>query len=200
MERHIAAGRRRMWIRQAILRRDYLRETSMALEPLPFDQVEVDKTITPGALSPCPFCGGTRMLMNSGVNRKPASGGVLYQSRITCQSYGCCASVLYNARTREEAQQRVIKQWERRQHTAPSSPMLERIEQLEAQRNQLLAALEGLAEDVQGLIAESHGVAGMHLNGDVAPWHELEAGGMFERLTNLPAAFAAIAAVKGGAL
>lgn len=66
-----------------------------------------------------------------------------------------------------------------------------------AQRNQLLAVLEGLAEDVQGLIAESHGVAGMHLNGDVAPWHELEAGGRFERLTNLPAAFATIAAVKG---
>lgn len=66
-----------------------------------------------------------------------------------------------------------------------------------AQRDQLMAVLEGLAKDIQGLIAESHGVAGLHLNGDVAPWHELEAGGRFERLTKLPAAFATIAAVKG---
>lgn len=66
-----------------------------------------------------------------------------------------------------------------------------------AQRNQLLAVLEGLAEDIQGLIAESYGVAGLHLNGDVAPWHELEAAGKFERLTNLPTAFATVAAVKG---
>lgn len=62
-----------------------------------------------------------------------------------------------------------------------------------------LEALEGLTGDVQALIGESGGVAGLHMNGDVAPWGDLEAGGRFERLTHLPAAHAAITKVKGGA-
>ena len=33
---------------------------------------------------------------------------------------------------------------------------------------------------VEQLIAESHGVTGLHLNGDVAPWDELRTGGRFE--------------------
>ena len=62
-----------------------------------------------------------------------------------------------------------------------------------------LEALEGLTGDIQDLIGESSGVAGLHMNGDVAPWGDLEAGGRFERLTHLPAAHAAITKVKGGA-
>ena len=67
------------------------------------------------------------------------------------------------------------------------------------QRDELLGALEGLAGDIQGLIEESDGVNGLHLNGDVATWGELEAGGRFERLTHLPGALAAIVKAKGGA-
>lgn len=37
----------------------------------------------------------------------------------------------------------------------------------------------GLSE-VEKLMDESHGVAGLHLNGDVAPWSELRSGGRFE--------------------
>lgn len=33
---------------------------------------------------------------------------------------------------------------------------------------------------VDALIAESSGVTGLHLNGDVAPWTELRTGGRFE--------------------
>lgn len=33
---------------------------------------------------------------------------------------------------------------------------------------------------VEGLINDSHGVAGLHLNGDVASWDELRTGGRFE--------------------
>ena len=33
---------------------------------------------------------------------------------------------------------------------------------------------------VEQLIAESRGVTGLHLNGDVAPWDELRTGGRFE--------------------
>lgn len=65
------------------------------------------------------------------------------------------------------------------------------------QRDELLAALEGLTGDIQALIGESYGVSGLHMNGDIAPWDELESGGRFERLTHLPCAHAAIARVKG---
>lgn len=71
--------------------------------------------------------------------------------------------------------------------------------ELEQQRDKLLAALEGLAGDIQSLIHESSGVAGLHLNYDLAPWYELEAGGRFERLTHLPIAVEAIATAKAEA-
>lgn len=56
----------------------------------------------------------------------------------------------------------------------------------------LLEALKGLLDDVQGLMSESDGVAGLHLNGDVADWESLDEGGSFERLSNMSAAMAAI--------
>ena len=46
-------------------------------------------------------------------------------------------------------------------------------------------AAQGLIDDIDCLMAESEGVAGLHLNGDLAPWGELEPGGRFERLTHL---------------
>lgn len=57
---------------------------------------------------------------------------------------------------------------------------------------ELLEALEGLLDDVYGLMRESEGVAGLHLNGDVADWASLDEGGRFERLSNMSAARAAI--------
>lgn len=35
-------------------------------------------------------------------------------------------------------------------------------------------------KSVRSLISESHGVYGLHLNGDPAPWEELEQGGCME--------------------
>lgn len=61
----------------------------------------------------------------------------------------------------------------------------------------LLEALKGLLDDVQGLMSESKGVAGLHLNGDVADWASLDEGGRFERLSNMSAAIAAISKVTG---
>ncbi len=61
------------------------------------------------------------------------------------------------------------------------------------QHDELRTALKGLVDDIHGLMSESHGVTGLHLNGDIAPWSELEAGGQFERLTHLPDAIDAIA-------
>ena len=46
-------------------------------------------------------------------------------------------------------------------------------------------AVAGLVDDIDGLIGESTGVYGLHLNGDPSPWDELTEGGRFERLTHL---------------
>lgn len=53
--------------------------------------------------------------------------------------------------------------------------------------DQILALIEGELEEMQkgldavrDLINNSYGVAGLHLNGDVAPWDELLEGGRFE--------------------
>lgn len=50
------------------------------------------------------------------------------------------------------------------------------LEQLAAENLVLRAGLQAIAD----LIADSYGVAGLHLNGDVAPWAELRTGGRFE--------------------
>lgn len=57
----------------------------------------------------------------------------------------------------------------------------------------LLAQIKGLLSDIEGLMGESSGVYGLHLNGDVSPWDELDEGGRFERLTHLSSARSAIA-------
>jgi len=44
---------------------------------------------------------------------------------------------------------------------------------------ELAVARKGL-EAVASLIDKSHGVDGLHLNGDLAPWDELRTGGRFE--------------------
>ena len=71
------------------------------------------------------------------------------------------------------------------------------IVRIAGQRNEMGEALSELLNEVDGLIGESTGVAGLHLNGDVAPWSELEEGGRFERLSSMSKARAAIARVTG---
>lgn len=44
---------------------------------------------------------------------------------------------------------------------------------------ELAVARKGL-DAVESLINESHGVGGLHLNGDFAPWGELRTGGWME--------------------
>lgn len=61
---------------------------------------------------------------------------------------------------------------------------------------QLLDALKNVTSEIQGLMEESSGVVGFHLNGDVATWDELEHGGRFERLSSLPDAHEAMAAAE----
>jgi hypothetical protein len=49
------------------------------------------------------------------------------------------------------------------------------IEQLQAEKTTLATGIEA----VNALMRESEGVAGLHRNGDIAPWDELLAGGRF---------------------
>lgn len=52
---------------------------------------------------------------------------------------------------------------------------------------------------VEALINESHGVIGLHLNGDDAPWEDLRTGGGFEEwLREFDAALAAASGAKEG--
>uniref|UniRef100_A0A6H1Z8N2 Uncharacterized protein n=1 Tax=viral metagenome TaxID=1070528 RepID=A0A6H1Z8N2_9ZZZZ len=65
--------------------------------------------------------------------------------------------------------------------------ILKRVEELEAQNAVMREAINAVA----GLIDESRGVYGLHLDGDTSPWDELLAGGRFEEwLVDLSAAFA----------
>ena len=70
---------------------------------------------------------------------------------------------------------------------ANPATILELIRQLQAAR-EILPVLKALVADIQGMMSESHGVTGLHLNGDVAPWGELEPGGRLERLGSLQTA------------
>ena len=71
------------------------------------------------------------------------------------------------------------------------------INAVKAQSAALKLAREALIE-MQDLIGESDGVYGLHMNGDVSPWEEVEQGGRFERLTTMPEALAAIDAAMEG--
>lgn len=86
----------------------------MALEDLAPDALELKIAGYTGVLLPCPFC-GRHPLMASAVNHVERAGEPLaiYQARIFCD-YRCNAKVLQNMRSREEAQQAVIAQWNRR--------------------------------------------------------------------------------------
>ena len=54
-----------------------------------------------------------------------------------------------------------------------------------AELAELRQAARFLVDDIDSLISESEGVAGLHLNGDLADWGELVPGGRFERLSAL---------------
>ena len=54
--------------------------------------------------------------------------------------------------------------------------ILAHVEAQEAEIERLRAGLQAVSD----LIDESHGVAGLHRNGDVAPWGDLRTGGKYE--------------------
>lgn len=86
----------------------------MALEKLEPDELELHIATYSGVLLRCPFC-GRHPLMVSQVNHTERNGEpfAIYQSKIFCD-YRCNAQVLQNERSREQAQQSVMAQWNRR--------------------------------------------------------------------------------------
>lgn len=83
--------------------------------------------------------------------------------------------------------------------------MIKGLEQAEAEiirarqiASELLETAEAVLSDINGLIAESAGVCGLHLNGDDAPWQELLAGGEYEGwLMSVEPLRAAVAKARG---
>jgi hypothetical protein len=56
----------------------------------------------------------------------------------------------------------------------------QRIVELEQERDQLKAQINGMKEAIDDLVRNSEGIAGLHQNGDVALWDELLTGGRFD--------------------
>jgi len=52
--------------------------------------------------------------------------------------------------------------------------------QIVDERNRLKAQINGMKQAIDDLVRNSEGVAGLHQNGDVAPWDELLTGGRFD--------------------
>lgn len=99
---------------------------------------------------------------------------------VTTTEYGRCVMV-----SRQDEDRRILSViWEAKD--VPTEPVNAR----------LLEALSALLDDIEALIGESAGVYGLHLNGDVSPWSELEEGGRFERLSSMSRAREAISAAE----
>ncbi len=64
---------------------------------------------------------------------------------------------------------------------------------------ELVEALKNLVSAIDSLAAESEGVTGLHLNGDVAKWEDILPGGQYEAwLLPIDSARALLARVEGG--
>lgn len=102
----------------------------------------------------------------------------------------------WNARAKRDAAR--IAELERllAKKTASAKKLSGRVQMLERQRGKLLGALDGMLTDIHSLMAESYGVAGLHLNGDVATWDELSEGGRFEWLMHISEARTVVEEVK----
>ena len=71
---------------------------------------------------------------------------------------------------------------------------IQRYEKIRDAAPLLLEALIELLGNIEDLMDESEGVCGLHLNGDIAPWSELDDGGQFQRFNRTLAHKAIIAA------
>jgi hypothetical protein len=76
---------------------------------------------------------------------------------------------------------------------------LEELERAIPKREELAQCLVDLVKSLDDLISQSDGVAGLHLNGDIAHWESLLEGGRYEsRLLSLSQARAAAERLRGG--
>ncbi len=90
-----------------------------------------------------------------------------------------------------------INEWEVSYlQTAPVISLAEhqaKLQAAEQDAEDLAAELQQLTDCVEDLVGESDGVAGLHLNGDMAPWGEISSGGQYERLPDFSDVHAALA-------
>lgn len=103
-------------------------------------------------LKPCPFCGCEAVLLNEFFD----------DYLVMCSNSGCAAEGPLKA-TSDEAE----TAW----NTRPDERLVDA---------EYIRKLEDGIRAVRELMSNSHGVSGLHLNGDIAEWGSLEAGGYFE--------------------
>lgn len=77
-------------------------------------------------------------------------------------------------------------------------PIRRRMTPAEEHAEESLVTLKELIHDIEALVRGSEGVAGLHKNGDIAPWDDLLDGGRYEGWLPLTKAEAAIAKAEGG--
>lgn len=79
---------------------------------------------------------------------------------------------------------------------------IKRLSERAALVDELRKSGRAVLEDMQALIGDSEGVAGLHLNGDIAPWDTLLTGGEYEQwlmsLDEFETALARADAARGG--
>lgn len=129
-------------------------------------------TIT--ALLPCPFCGDPMVLWDFNTHARHSN---------------------HDAKCPLSHHAIRLDQWNRRALVPALSA--ER-DDMRAKVAALLEASATFAKDVRDLIANSEGVSGLHMNGDVADWDSLLPGGAFEPwLKSIAELEATLAKIKG---
>lgn len=118
-------------------------------------------------LMPCPFCGGTPYNDEQTFHVFGTRTGHAWA--VAC-SY--CEVSAPGSNTIEDA----IAAWNRRADLTPTLAAALALPEIAA----LVEAANAVLHDVRDLIANSEGVSGLHMNGDVADWESLLAGGAFE--------------------
>lgn len=122
---------------------------------------------------------GVRVCMGDGAiliehNSYATVRPIEWLSRVEAELTHLCAE-------RDELLQKVkrFEEWKNGANARISNDSIERIKLVE-QNKDLRDALRVLANAIEDLANHSTGVAGLHLNGDMAEWDELMPGGRYE--------------------
>jgi hypothetical protein len=140
-------------------------------------------------LKDCPFCGGIAEMDTQRAYRPMVSGKAI-GTGIAIYCLSCDAEMM---RCREDTPDvtpdEMAEAWNRRAPAADAiregrdtliATLRADLAAVTAERDRAVAELNTVTSDLVGLVENSGGVFGLHLNGDLSPWPELLRGGQFE--------------------